>query len=282
MNNQQPYYEKNGITIYNDDCLKVMRAMENELIDLTVTSPPYSTIRNYKGYVFDFESTAKELYRITKKGGVVVWIVGDKTKNGTEELVPFSQALFFKDVGFCVETMIYSKPNCPFPANVRYNQQFEFMFILSKGIPKTFNPIKVLKSEKEIEKIKNKQVQSDSKSFRNKDGATIRADSNSAMLNRLKKAGHNIEKTKGNVWEYPSGYMISTKDKVAFQHPAIFPEQLAKDHIISWSNEGDLVYDPLMGSGTTLKVAAKNNRNCIGNDTSKEYCDIAVKRLEEA
>jgi site-specific DNA-methyltransferase (adenine-specific) len=155
------------------------------------------------------------------------------------------------------------------------------MFVFSKGIPKTFNPIKELKSEKEIEKIRNKRINVESKSFRNKDGSTVRADSDARMLNRLINSACDIEKTRGNVWVYPSGYMVSSKDKIAFKHPAIFPEQLANDHIISWSNEGDLVYDPFMGSGTTAKMAKINKRNYIGSEISKEYCDIAEKRINE-
>ena len=267
--------------IYNENCLDTMARMPDGFIDLTVTSPPYDNLRDYKGYSFDFEKIAKELFRVTKDGGVVVWVVGDKTKDGSEKLLPFLQALYFKEVGFCVETMIYAKPGCFFPANVRYNQQFEFMFIFSKGIPETFNPIKELKSQKIIKKISKGQVNFESKSFRKKDGSIVRADSDDRMLSRLKNSGCNVEKTRGNVWVYPTGYMVSSKDKIAFQHPAIFPEQLANDHIKSWSNEGDLVYDPFMGSGTTAKMAIINKRNWIGSEMSEEYCEIAEKRINE-
>ena len=267
--------------VYNENCINTMERMPDEFIDLTVTSPPYSDIRDYKGYEFDYKPIIEELYRVTKDGGVVVWVIGDKTAMGTEKLLPFSQALYFKKIGFCVETMIYAKPNCPFPGNVRYNQQFEFMFIFSKGIPKTFNPIKELKSEKQIKKILKNQINFESTSFRNKDGSILRADSDSRMLNRLKNAGCRIEKTRGNVWVYPSGHMVSSKDKYAFEHPAIFPEQLANDHIISWSNEGDIVYDPFMGSGTTAKMAILNNRKFIGSEISSEYCKISEKRINE-
>jgi len=265
--------------IYNEDCLETMGRMSDGFVTLTVTSPPYSDIRDYNGFNFDFERIANELYRVTKEGGVVVWVVGDKTKNGSETLLPFEQALYFKNLGFCVETMIYAKPNCPFPANVRYNQQFEFMFVLSKGLPKTFNPLKELKAEKEIQKILNKKMRVESKSFRNKDGSVERADSDVRMLDRLKRSSCKIDKTRGNVWVYASGYMISSKDSEAFKHPAIFPEELAMDHILSWSNEGDIVYDPFMGSGTVAKMAILNKRRYIGSEVSKEYCEIAEKRI---
>jgi site-specific DNA-methyltransferase (adenine-specific) len=267
--------------IYNEDCLSTMARMPDGFVDLTVTSPPYSDIRNYNGFILDWKMVAESLYRVTKDKGVVVWVVGDKSINGSEELIPFEQGLYFRGLGFCVETMIYAKSNYPFPANVRYNQQFEFMFVFSKGIPKTFNPIKEPKSEKEIKKLTGKQNYIRLKTFRKKDGSTIRSDTDVRMIERIKNAGRNLEKTKGNVWIYPSGYMVSTKDKEAFKHPAIFPERLANDHIISWSNEGDLIYDPFMGSGTTAKMALLNNRNYIGSEVSKEYCDIAEKRIEK-
>jgi len=267
--------------IYNMDCVEGMKLINNDIIDLTITSPPYSNIRNYEGYDWNLELVAKELYRITKNGGIIVWVVGDKTKNGTEELLPYKQCLFFNSIGFNVwDTMIYAKNNCPFPSNVRYNQQFEFMFIFSKGKVKTFNPIKELKSEKEIEKIKKGTINFKSKSFRNKDGTTSRADSNKNMLKRIENSGKNLEKTKGNVWFYNSGYMVSSKDKVSFKHPATFPEKLAEDHILSWSNENDLIFDPFMGSGTTAKMAKLNNRNYLGFDSSKKYCDIANERIK--
>jgi site-specific DNA-methyltransferase (adenine-specific) len=176
--------------------------------------------------------------------------------------------------------MIYQKDVCPFPANVRYNQMFEFMFIFSKGNVKTFNPLQENKSEKEIEKILEGKQSVSSSSFRDKDGNTRRADSDERMLKRIKKSSEKTTKTKGNIWQINSGYMKGSKDKIAFEHPATFPEKLAEDHILSWSNPGDLVLDPFMGSGTTAKMAKLNGRNFIGFDVSQEYVDIANKRLE--
>lgn len=267
--------------IYCMDNLQGMAKLGKETVDLTVTSPPYSDLRNYKGYSFDFERVAKGLYWVTKPGGVVVWVVGDKTVNGSEKLIPYKQCLYFQSIGFNVwDTMIYQKEFCPFPANVRYNQQFEFMFVFSKGKVKTFNPLKESKSEKEIEKILKGRIKVGSKSYRNKDGTTDRADSDDRMLKRLEKSVQSTEKTMGNVWKINAGYMVGSKDKIAFEHPATFPEKLAEDHILSWSNEGDLILDPFMGSGTTAKMAKLNNRNFVGFDISQEYCDIANKRLE--
>lgn len=267
--------------IYCMDNVEGMKQIGDECIDLTITSHPYSDLRNYKKYDWNFESVANELFRITKDGGILVWVVGDKTSRGTEELTPFRQAIYFQDVvGFNTwDTMIYQKEFCPFPANVRYNQQFEFMFVFSKGKAKTFNPLKESKSQKEVDKILKGQINVGSKSYRNKEGKTARADSDDRMLKRLEKSVTCTEKTMGNVWKINAGYMVSSKDKIAFEHPATFPEELAEKHILSWSNEGDLIFDPFMGSGTTAKMAKLNNRNYVGFEISQEYCDIAEQRL---
>ena len=250
--------------IRNENCLDTMKLMPNNFVDLTVTSPPYDDLRTYNGYSFDFESIAKELFRVTKEGGVVVWVVGDATKKGTESLTSFRQALFFKECGFSVETMIFETSTyMPIRAN-RYDNNFQYMFVFSKGKPKTFNPIMVKKSEKSLQRGKSGR----DVSFREIDGK------------RQNKKPQKIttHKQKTNIWRFLTGF-CSSSDNVASKHPAIFPEQLANDHIISWSNENDIVYDPFMGSGTTAKMAKINNRNYIGSEISKEYCDIIAERL---
>ena len=245
--------------LYNEDCLKTMSRMPNDFVDLTVTSPPYDNLRKYNGYCFDFENVAKELYRVTKKGGVVVWVVGDKTNKGTESGTSFKQALFFKKCGFNLhDTMIYKKNNIRPLTHNRYEQEFEFMFVFSKGKPRVFNPIK---------KDCVKQPKKDTFLVRNADSIENRT------IQRKK------ERIIGNVWKYNTGMNLSTKDKIAFNHPAIFPEQLANDHIISWSNETDIVYDPFAGSGTTPKMADRNNRKWVASEISKEYCQIIEQRL---
>lgn len=244
---------------HNENCLDTMARMDDNFIDLTVTSPPYDNLRKYNGYSFDFESIAKELYRTTKEGGVVVWVVGDKTHKGSESLTSFKQALYFKEIGFNVhDTMIYKKNNIRPLTHNRYEQEFEYMFVFSKGKPKVFNAIK---------KDCVKQPTKDTFLVRNADGSEKRT------IQRKK------ERIIGNVWRYNTGMNLSTKDKIAFKHPAIFPEQLVSDHVISWSNESDIVYDPFMGSGTTAKMALINNRNYIGSEMSKEYCEIIKERI---
>ena len=247
------------------DNIEVMKGWPDECVDLTVTSPPYDNLRDYQGYDFRFEDIAKELFRITADGGVVVWIVGDMTVNGSETGTSFKQALYFKEIGFRLhDTMIYAKRGCPFPENNRYNQKFEYMFILSKGSPKT------TKLLTQATLYKSNQIgKSSSSTIRNADGT----------MQSMKYETNKETTTRYNIWEYSVGYMKSTKEKVAFEHPATFPEHLASDHIRTWSNINDLIFDPMCGSGTTCKMAHRLGRNYIGIDISSDYCEIARQRL---
>jgi site-specific DNA-methyltransferase (adenine-specific) len=248
--------------IYCESNLDTMARMPDNFIDLTVTSPPYDNLRDYKGYSFDFESVAKELFRVTKIGGVVVWVVGDSVIDGSESGTSFKQALCFKEIGFNLhDTMIYQKDVMPFPEQTRYNQCFEYMFILTKGKPKTFNAIK--------EKTQGYKP-SKTSTTRNGDGETV----------GLKYEQGKDERSLFNIWKFGCGFNKTTNDEVAFEHPAMFPEDLVKKHIYSWSNEGDLIYDPFIGSGTTAKMAHLQNRNWIGSEISPEYVALANKRIQ--
>ena len=254
------------VALFLGDCKEVLKRIESESVDLTVTSPPYDNLRKYKGFVFDFERIALELYRVTKQGGVVVWVVMDATVDGSETGTSFRQALFFKKIGFNLhDTMIY-RCNKPPLTHKRYEQGFEYMFVLSKEKPKTFNPL--LK--------KNKYAGQNC--LRNGDWASGK--DNSAMRQRTGKRPVKEFGIVANVWEYQTGGGKTTKDKFAFAHPAIFPEQLAKDHILSWSNEGDTVLDPMMGSCTVGKIARILNRNFIGIEVAEQYFEIAKQRIE--
>ncbi len=237
----------------------------DNFVDLTVTSPPYDNLRTYKGFVFDYQSMFKELYRITKPGGVVVWVVGDATINGSETGTSFKQALYAKDMGFNLhDTMIYHKIN-PIPIKQnRYYPCFEYMFILSKGKPKTFNPI-MRKSLSAGTKVRARQ----------------RSGIDSYIKNPTGKNSTKEYSIEYNLWSYKVGSVGQTSmDKIAYKHPAQFPEKLAEDHIISWSNEGDIVLDPMCGAGTTCKMAWLNNRKFIGIDISEEYInEICIPRL---
>ena len=247
--------------IYQEDCVLTMARMPDNFIDLTVTSPPYDKLRDYKGYSFDFEKIAQELLRVTQEGGVVVWVVNDATINGSETGTSFKQALYFKEIGFNLhDTMIYHKQNSvPFTSN-RYVPSFEYMFVFSKGIPKTFNPIRVpCKYAGHSDWSKPSNYTAD------------------GVLNKAKKeVVINDTKIKNNIFSYLIGSITST---CKINHPAMFPEQLASDHIITWSNEGELVYDPFGGSGTTAKMAKMNERKWIISEISEEYCKIIEERL---
>lgn len=251
--------------IYNIDCLQGLKLLEDNSVDLTVTSPPYDDLRNYKGYSFDFENIAKELYRVTKTGGILVWIVGDATYKGSESGTSFRQALYFKECGFNLhDTMIYEKNSSSFPAartSKRYTQIFEYMFVFSKG--KIRNDISLLCDKP------NKwagHTNWGNNTQYDKDG-------NLKQTNNIKPVPE--FSLRNNIWKYSVGF----NDKTG--HPAVFPEKLAEDHILSWSKENDVVLDPFMGSGTTAKMSILNNRNYIGFEISKEYCDMAEERLHK-
>jgi len=250
--------------IIQGDCLEVMRGFESESVDLVVTSPPYDGLRNYNGYSFDFESIAKELFRVVRPGGVVVWVIGDATINGSETGTGFKQALFLKETGFNLhDTMIFAKQN-PIPQiyRKRYNNVFEYMFVFSKGTVKTHNPIMIDCLHAGLE-LKGTTYKNYSKNVQGRE----------KMAKPVKD-----KKIKGNIWTYVVGK--NKEDQEAKEHPAPFPCQLAEDHILSWSKKGDVVLDPMCGSGTTCKMAKRFGRHYIGIDVSKEYCEIAKKRLQ--
>lgn len=252
------------------DCLVRMKEIPDDSVDLTVTSPPYDNLRTYKSSLEWGESVwkgvIKDLFRTTKQGGVVVWVVGDATAKGSETGTSFRQALYFMECGFNLhDTMIYSKENYIPLTHNRYEQSFEYMFVLSKGRPNTFNPVRV------VESIHG--------------GKTIKR--TKSMETHAFRGGKEAKPTQEwkrdcNIWSYKIGNGCTTKDRAAYVHPAMFPESLAQDHISSWSNEGDTVLDPFMGAGTTGKMSLLLNRNFIGIEKVEEYFNIAAKRISEA
>lgn len=245
---------------FNSDCVEGMKRLPDCCIDLTVTSPPYDNIRDYHGYLFDWEETLKQLYRITKHGGVVVWIVSDATINGSETGTSFRQALFAMECGFNLhDTMIWEKDTFTFPSTNRYYSVFEYMFVLSKGKPKTANMICDRKNKYAGYYIHGTD--------RLKDGTLRKTDG--LWKRNVKEIGRRF-----NVWN------ISGEKNNKTGHPAVFPIALVRDHIISWSSEGDIVLDPFLGSGTTRIVSYDLNRNFIGYEISKEYFDIQEERFE--
>lgn len=241
-----------------------MQQMPDECVDLVVTSPPYDNLRNYKGYEFDFFAIARQLVRVLKQGGVIVWVVADETKNGSESGTSFKQALYFMAKGLYLhDTMIYRATKPPANDN-RYQQAFEYMFIFSKGSPKTVNLL-----------IDKKNNWAGSKNF----GVRTQRDAN-GNLKQGKQSVVPEYSRRLNIWEYSTGKGYSASDNLAHKHPAIFPEDLARDHILTWSNPGDLVMDCFSGSGTTLKMAKILERPYLGFDISSEYVELAQRRLE--
>ena len=251
-------------TILNGAAEEVLKTFDDNSIDLVVTSPPYDNLRKYNGAgdtwnKKTFEKIAKELARVLKPGGVIVWNVNDKTENGSETGTSLRQALYFMDeCGLCLnDTMIWQKTNSmPQVKQPRYNQCFEYMFVFSKGKPKTFNPIMVPC------KCAGQKYDSTAKNI---DGESGRH-----------KLSYNVnnEKVDDNVWRF-----AVAQNKTS--HPAVFPLELPLRHIKSWTNEGDVVLDPFVGSGTTCIAAKMLKRNYIGIDMIEEYCEISKKQLDD-
>lgn len=260
-----------GIMIICGDAYAELNKMKSETIDCVVTSPPYDNLRTYDGLAqFDFKKfiwVAGQLTRVLKPGGVIVWVVSDQTINGSESGTSFKQALFFKDN--CKlnlhDTMIYQKDGLTFPDVTRYHQSFDYMFILSKGRPKTINLLKDRRNKEAGKKVTGPQ--------RERDGS------------QKKRSRHGQEYgefgLRFNIWKYHTGYMKSSKDPAAFEHPAIFPEKLVRDHLLTWTNKGDLVMDPFFGSGTTGIVALELHREFIGIDHNPKYVELAKRRLTQ-
>ena len=251
--------------IIEGNCLEIMKDIDDNFVDLTLTSPPYDNLRTYKGFVFPFEEIANELYRVTKEGGIVVWVVNDATIKGSETGTSMRQALFFMECGLRLhDTMIYEKKN-PMPASVsskRYHQAWEYIFCFSKGTPTTFNPFMVPAKYGHVE-------------------ANMKHRGAAGELN-YKKTKRNSHTKVRNIFTYPIGGGHSTTDKEAHGHPALMPEKLAEDQILTWTDPGDTVFDPFNGAGTSGKIAVKNGRKYIGTELSKEYCDLSKHRIENA
>lgn len=238
-----------------------MQCMEPGIVDLVVTSPPYDDILDYNGYSFDCEAIARELATVVKKEGVVVWVVGDRI-NGGRTLTSFDHAFAFRDAGFTVyDAMIFKKRNTPFMRKRAYTNCYEFMFVFSRGLPATFNPLRSpsARSGREIVPF-----------LKGADGNSLKTEKSLSE-----------HKVRTNIWSYAVGKGGTTNDMYAFEHPAMFPEKLARDHILSWSNPGDLVFDPMCGAGTTCKMAKATGRRWLGVDVSQEYTAIAKRRLND-
>lgn len=252
--------------LYNGECGKIMRDnIQENSVDLVVTSPPYDNLRDYNTKKYqgnNYEKITSELYRVLKPGGAVVWVVSDQVVKGSETGSSFRQALMFMEQGFRLhDTMIWVKDTSSFPEKVRYNQVFEYMFVFSKGKPKTFNPIKDRKNKYAGTKVHG--------TYRTKEGSTV---------SRGEKWSQSVVSEFGkrsNVWEIP------TEKKNKTGHPAVFPLSLAKDHINSWSNPGDTVLDPFMGSGTTGVACKELGRNFVGIEMDESYLKIAKERIGE-
>jgi len=246
-----------------DNCDGMM-LLPRECIDLVVTSPPYDDLRTYGGHSWDFYGVAWNLARVLKPGGVIVWVVGDATKDGSETGSSMEQALFFKRIGLNLhDTMIYQQPGTGAKgSNLAYWQAWEYMYIFSKGKPKTVNRIADKKNIKAGAVCTTGAIQKETGTRQHKEGGTVVGDFG----------------VRDNIWRIPSG----NGHNETTGHPAQFPDKLAKDHIYSWGNKGDIVLDPFMGSGTAAKAAQELGRHYIGFEINPEYVEICQRRMAQA
>ncbi len=254
--------------IFNGDAVDLLKKMPLNSVDLVVTSPPYDDLRDYENEgVWNFEvftTIATLLFKVMKEGGVIVWVVGDKTHKHNKSLTSFKQALYFQSIGFNIyDVIIYEKSGTGPPHPNRYFNAYEYMFVISKGKPKTVNL------------LRDKPNKWAGKSTY---GNVTRREKNGTLTNKGKKIINEFG-IRTNIWKYNNGKGFTTKDKFAYEHPAIFPEKLVKDNILSWSNENDIVMDIFGGSGTTIKVATALKRKWIYIDKVERYCKIAEKRV---
>lgn len=262
----KPYYQEAGITIYHGDCRDVLPSLEPS--PLIVTSPPYDKLRTYGGHVFKFESCALVVKSAVRLGGVLVWVVGDQSTDGDESGSSFEQALFYKSLGLKLwDTMVYEKNGPSYPSKHRYYQIFEYMFVFSNGIPSTVNLLKDRKNRWYGQKWSKDRTR------RTKCGELTRQD---WYVDGGEEYG-----VRFNIWRYNTGAGYSSNEDIAFEHPAIFPYRLAVDHILSWSNTGDVVLDPFGGSGTTMRAAKDLGRQGVMCEIEERYCEIAATRLQQ-
>lgn len=247
-----------GVQLILGDSAEVMPLVR--AVDLVVTSPPYDSLREYGGHKFDWTLVVSPLAQSLAEGGVIVWNVADSVVDGSETGTSFQQALAFKAEGLRLhDTMIYLKTNVNFPDAVRYEQGFEYMFVFSKGKPATFNPL----------------IDRPNKWAGNAMHGTDRqADGSLKPISGLGKLV-NANGKRFNWW-------FLTNNSPDCGHPAPMPFAMAFDHISSWSNAGDLVLDPFMGSGTSGIAAVQQGRRFTGIEIEPKYFDLACRRISSA
>ncbi len=253
--------------IHCRDAVAGMRELTHDFIPLTVTSPPYDDLRGYGGHRFDqraFEAVADELWRVTMPGGVVVWVVADQIDGGYSG-TSFRQALHFQEAGFRIhDILIMARSGGRWCGGNRYGI-VEFAFVFSKGRPRS------------VHLIRDRD---------NKHAGLLRRFKARMLDGRLRYAPRAkpvaVKGVRGPVWECHAGFQKTTRDRYAYVHPALMPEDMARDLIVSWSRPGDLVFDPMAGAATTCKMALLNHRHYLGFEVHEPYYRLAVRRMQDA
>ena len=253
-----------GIELVNGDCAAVLPGLPPA--DLILTSPPYDGMREYGGYngAFDFGAIAAACVANLAPGGVLVWVVGDQIIDGGESGTSFRQALGFKALGLTLhQTLFFEAAHYRPIDKSRALRGVQYMFVFAKGSPMVANI--------PIDRPNVKAGMRVTRSYA--PGKSLNGSRNPASdrVKRIADFGR-----RGPIWRY------ATECGSDMGHPAAFPYALASDHIVCWTNPGDLVIDPMVGSGTTLRAAADLGRRAIGIEINPEYCDLIRRRLAQS
>ena len=252
-----------GATLYLGDCLEILPTLGN--VDAVVTSPPYDNLRKYGGHApVDTFAAITEISNCLSRGGVCMWNVKDETRDGSETGTSFRQALHAMDSGLNLhDTMIYVRRGVTFPDANRYLPAFEYMFIFSNGSPRHFNGIKDRRNRYAGTVIHGTDRQSDGSL------AARKCSSSEVPEYGLRYNWWELHNAQAGNGEFGG-------------HPAPMPYPMAHGHIQTWTDNGETILDPFMGSGTTGVACAKLGRKFIGIEIEPKYFDIACKRIEEA
>ena len=262
-----PVYSQSGVDVYHGDCAKVLPSLGVKA-DLILTSPPYDDLRTYGGGVFDFGSIADACVGALVDGGVIVWVVGDGIEGYSETGSSFRHALGFMRRGLKLhQTMLYQTTREAPTAPNRYARVHEYMFVFSNGRPRVANIIRDKPNTTSGTVHRRKMIgryADNSKPHRN------------YKRNRIVSPEFG---PRTNIWKYHTS-PFSNANRFD-EHPAVFPDALARDHIRTWTNPGDLVIDPMAGSGTTLRAAKDLGRSSIGIEIHENYIDIIERRMAQ-
>jgi hypothetical protein len=248
------------------DALEILSRIPAGSIPLTLFSPPYDGIRDYgKNWSLDYKTLGRLLFGATCDGGVCAVVIGDGTKDFAKSLTTFRWAVDWVDnTGWRLfECCIYSRHGNPGAWwTQRFRVDHEYILIFFKGDRlRCFDKTALMIPSKHAGKV-----------YSGTDRLT------NGGFKKIEPKAVNDLKCRGTIWGYATSNSEGNRTKL--EHPATFPDRLADDLIHCFSKPGDLVFDPMCGSGTTCVMAAKAKRDYLGIEINPEYHSIAMKRIQ--